>query len=52
MVDVGINPMPQELLGERLVYGLKVLQGYQKTLHLEGVQTFEGGKSKRKQGNL
>jgi hypothetical protein len=42
----------QELLGERLVYGLKIFQGYQKTLGPRGVQTLEGERSERKQGNL
>jgi hypothetical protein len=42
----------QELLGERLVYKLEVFQGSQRTPNLGGVQTFEGMRSKKKQGNL
>jgi hypothetical protein len=35
----------QKLLGERLVYNLKVLLGYQRMLDLRGAQTLEGGES-------
>jgi hypothetical protein len=39
-------------LGRRFVYGLEVVQGYQRTLDPKGVQTLEKGRSKKKQGNL
>ncbi len=42
----------QKLLEKKLVYGLKVLLGYQRILHPKGAQTFEGRKSKKKQGIL
>jgi hypothetical protein len=41
-----------KLLGKRLVYMLKVFQGYPRTLDPRGIQTLEGRKSKNKQGNL
>jgi hypothetical protein len=39
-------------LGERFVYELEVLMGYEKILDSKGIQTFERRKSKRKQGIL
>jgi hypothetical protein len=52
MVDFGMKPMPPKVIGKRFVYGLKVLQGYQRTLYPKGVQTFKRGRSQKKQGNL
>jgi hypothetical protein len=37
-------------LGERLVYRLEVLLGYQRILNPKGVQTLEGGKNKKNRG--
>jgi len=48
MVVVNINLMPPKLLEERLVYGLKVFLGYQRTLDLRIVQTLEGKNNQRK----
>ncbi len=39
-------------MGEKLVYELEVFQGYQRTLDLKGVETLEGRRSQKKQGNL
>jgi hypothetical protein len=39
-------------LGKRLIYRLKFLLGYQKTLDPKGVQTLERGKNQKKQKNL
>jgi hypothetical protein len=40
-MDVSMKPIPPKLLKERLVYTLKVLKGYQRTLDLKGVQMLE-----------
>jgi hypothetical protein len=37
-------------LGERLVYKLKVILGYQRILNPKGAQTFEGRRSKKNKG--
>jgi hypothetical protein len=37
MVAIGMRLMPFKIIGKRLVYGLKVLQGYQKFLDPTGV---------------
>jgi hypothetical protein len=39
-------------LGEKLVYELKIILGYQKILDPKGAQTLEGWKNKKKQGIL
>jgi len=47
-----MKPMPPKLLGKRLVYGLKVLQNYQRTLDPRGIQTLERKKNQMKQRNV
>jgi len=47
-----MSSMPLKLLGERLVYGLKVHLGCQRILDLKVAQIIKGGKSKKKRGTL
>jgi hypothetical protein len=48
MVDVNMSMTPLKVIGREACFKLKVLLGYQKILDPKGVQTFEGGRSKRK----
>jgi hypothetical protein len=41
-VIIGMNTMPPKLLGDKLVYKLKIFMGYQRILDPKGIQTFEG----------
>jgi hypothetical protein len=47
-----MNMMPSKVIRKEACLQLKVLLGHQRTLDSKNIQTFEGGKNKKKQGSL